>query len=234
MTTLQMPPPAAPRMPEVRTVADLLARLDDLPPERVRLQPPPGTATEQDVLDADARKERLCELVDGVLVEKPMGVIESMLALLLGQRIGPFVLQRNLGIVTGPDGMMRLVPGLIRAPDVSFISWDRLPGRKLPEHPIPHLAPDLAVEVLSRTNTKREMQRKLREYFESGVRLVWYVDPAPRTVAVYENGADCVVLTENDTLSGGDVLRDFQLPLREFFSLLDRTGDDPAPAGSVT
>src|SRR5438067_2343780 len=66
------------------TVAELLEHLGDVPPFRVRLRPVPGTATEQDVIDIEARENRLFELVDGVLVEKGMGYHESRLALLLG------------------------------------------------------------------------------------------------------------------------------------------------------
>jgi hypothetical protein len=68
------------------TVADLLEQLGGISPERVRLQPAPGMATEQDVLDIYAREKRPCELVDGVLVEKPMGYYESRLGLLITQR----------------------------------------------------------------------------------------------------------------------------------------------------
>ena len=76
-------------------------------------------------------------------------------------------------IVVGEAGMMRISQGLVRIPDVSFVSWDRLPEGKVPSEPIPALAPDLAVEVLSQGNTAKEMNRKRREYFEAGVRLVW-------------------------------------------------------------
>ena len=78
---------------------------------------------------------------------------------------------RNLGLVSGADGTIRLFPGLVRIPDVAFASWDRFPGRKIPKEPIPSLAPDLVVEVLSESNTPAEMERKRGEYFASGVRL---------------------------------------------------------------
>ena len=81
--------------------------------------------------------------------------------------------------------MMRLAPGLVRIPDVSFVSWDRFPDRRVTREPVPAIAPDLAVEVLSESNTKAEMDRKLREYFAAGARLVWYLDPEDRTVRVY-------------------------------------------------
>jgi Uma2 family endonuclease len=203
---------------EIPTIADLLAELGDIPPHRVLLRPYPGTATEQDIIDIHARHhKRLCELVDGVLVEKAMGFEESMLALLLGSFLINFVRQHDLGIVAGADGTLRLRPGLVRIPDVSFVSWARLPERRSPGKPIPDLAPDLAVEVLSKSNTLQEMERKLREYFQAGVRLVWYIDPEARTVEVFTAVDWSTMLDESQTLDGGDVLPGFALPLCELF-----------------
>src|SRR4051812_40514645 len=115
--------------PTFLTVADLLERLGDVPPHPVRLRPAPGEATEQDVLDIEAREGRLCELVDGVLVEKGMGYYESRLAMLLGFFLQSFVLPRDLGIVTGESGIMKLFPGHVRIPDLAFVSWVRHPER---------------------------------------------------------------------------------------------------------
>lgn len=165
--------------------ADLLHRLGNVPAERIRLSPAPGTATEQDVLAIEARANRLCELVDGVLVEKTVGYYEARLALLIGYFLEDSLEKHNLGVAFGADATLRLMPGLVRIPDVCFVSWGRLPIRELPAEPIPDLIPDLAVDVLSPANTKREMQRKLREYFKVGVGLVWFVDPPTRTAQVY-------------------------------------------------
>ncbi len=120
--------------------------------------------------------------------------------------------------------MMRLVPGLVRVPDLAFASWDRIPGRRRPTGPIADFAPDLAIEVLSRSNTRAEMVRKRREYFASGVRLVWEVDPVARTVAVFDAPDHSRVLDESQTLDGGDVLPGFALPLADLFGELDRHG----------
>src|SRR5688572_33054470 len=110
---------------------------------------------------------------------------------------------------------MELFAGLVRIPDVAFVSWARVPGGRVPAEPVPHLAPDLAVEVLSESNTPREMARKRREYFRATVRLVWEVDPRVRTVAVYvSDAAPLLVLTADDTLDGREVLPGFTLPLR--------------------
>lgn len=205
------------------TVADLLERLGDVPAFRVRLDPPLGAATERDVVEAHDRENRLFELVDGVLVEKAMGFEESKWAVLLTIYLGAFVLRHDLGVVLGADGSMRLLPGLVRIPDVAFISWGRYPKGLRPGE-IPAVAPDLAVEILSKSNTRREMARKLDEYFQAGVRLVWYVDPQAREVRVYESPADPVTLTAADVLEGGAVLPGFRLPLVEWFAQAERSG----------
>jgi Uma2 family endonuclease len=206
----------------IETLADLLAQLGSIAPARVRFRPLPGAATEQDVLDVQAREGRLCELVDGVLVEKGMGFLESYLAAVLIEVLRGFVRPRRLGLVTAPDGLVRLAPGLVRMPDVAFVSWARLPGGRVPHEPIPDVAPDLAVEILSDSNTADEMARKRREYFAAGVRLVWQVAPITRTVEVYTAPEQVTVLHEGDTLDGGAVLPGFALPLREFFAELDQ------------
>jgi Uma2 family endonuclease len=204
--------------PGRETLADLLDGLGSIPLERVRLHPAPGTAVEEDLLKYVAGGRMLCELVDGVLVEKPMGFYESILAAVLIGHLRAFVQARDLGVVISPDGAMCLERGLVRSPDIGFLSWSRFPGRKIPREPIPAIAPDLAVEVLSKGNTEPEMQRKLREYFRSGARLVWYADPRALTVRVYTSPEKVTLLDENGTLDGGDVLPGFSLPIRQWFA----------------
>ena len=203
------------------TAADLLKQLGGIPADRVLLDPPPGTATEKDVLEVERRQGRICELVEGVLVEKAMGLAESFLAMRLGYLLNVYLAKHNLGLVVGADGALRLWPGLVRIPDVSFISWDQLPNRKIPKKPIPDLYPDLAVEVLSRKNTKAEIERKLHEYFRSGTRLAWVVDPRKRTVAVYTAPDQSRLVTEQESLDGGEVLPGLTLPLGELFANLE-------------
>ncbi len=206
------------------TALDLVQRFGAIPLHRVRLHPPPGTATEQDVLEADAREDRLCELIDGTLVEKTVGTYESYLAGLLCQFLGTYARENGLGIALGADGMIRLAPRQIRIPDVAFLSWDRLPEGDLPRDPIWSLIPDLAAEVISRHNTREEMARKLGEYFAAGVRLVWYVFPKTQEVHVYTSADHHDVLGEGDVLEGGDVLPGFQLELKAFFAPPRRGG----------
>ena len=204
-----------------QTLADVLRQLGGISPRRIRFHPAPGTATEQDVIKIRDRERRLFELVDGVLVEKVMGYWESALAIELARLLGNFVKRRKLGTLAGAAGMLRLAPGLVRIPDLSFISRARLAHHRRALAPILPLAPDLAIEVLSEGNTPREMTRKVSEYFASGCRLVWLVDPRTRTVAVYTSVAKPIVVTAKQTLTGGDVLPGFRLPLRKLFGLLD-------------
>jgi Uma2 family endonuclease len=212
------PPPSAPP----HTIADLVAQLGDVPLERIWLSPLPGTATEQDVLHANDHLDRLCELVDGVLVEKAMGYRESLIASELLHFLKLFVKPRRLGLVSGADDMMRLTTGLVRIPDVSFVSWEQIPERRVPTEPIPGIYPTLAVEVVSRSNRPRELARKRREYFAAGTRLVWQFDPETRTAEVFTGPDQSVKLNETGTLDGGDVLPGFTLSLRELFAELDQ------------
>ncbi len=210
-----------PFQPPVRTIGDLLRRLGDIPADRVRFAPVPGTATLQDLLRSENRG---CELVEGTLVEKAVGWQESNLGGWVLTLLNNFIIPRNLGKASGEQGLIELPGGPIRGPDVTFVSWDRLAGRRGPSDPIPELAPDLVVEVLSLSNTLGEMARKRSEYFKAGVRLVWEIDPRARTVRVYTSETTYTDLSAADTLDGGAVLPDFTLPLTELFAELDRHG----------
>lgn len=199
------------------TVADLIRHFGDIPAARIRLDPYPGLATIADVIGAEQGGQPLCELVDGVLVEKPMGFVESRLAAVLIAILEDFAFQHDLGIVCGEAAMMCILPGLVRIPDVCFIAWDRLPGRKLPVEPVPELVPNLAVEVLSKSNTLAEMERKLREYFQAGVERVWLVDGAMRTIRVHSSAKKSRLYRDGDTLRGGKLLPGFSLALAPLF-----------------
>jgi Uma2 family endonuclease len=206
--------------PEIQNLAQLLERLGGVSLERIRFQPAPGTAKVKDVLEIERREDRLYELVDGVLVEKGMGFLESRIAILLATALQQFVAEHDLGIVTGESGMIRMPANLVRIPDVAFIAWKKFPGRELPNQGAPRIVPDLAIEVLSKSNTKAEMARKLREYFDVGVRLVWFVDPQKRTVTVYRSATQSKTLSVDDRLDGGKVLPGFELPVKSLFANL--------------
>src|SRR5437868_1696516 len=123
--------------------------LGDVPLERIVMDPPPGTATEQDLLIFVERDKRLVELIDGTLVEKPVGWLEAMIAQRLAAALSNFVNPRRLGVIAGADGTLRMASGRVRLPDITFVSKDDLPDGRVPREPIPKLPPTLAVEVIS-------------------------------------------------------------------------------------
>jgi Uma2 family endonuclease len=206
-------------VPGTDTLADVVERLGDVPLDRILWNPRPGTATEEDAIRLiDGEPKRLVELVDGILVEKAMGYREGLLAMTLGGILIAFVRSRNLGVVGAPDALMRLKKGADRMPDISFTAWSSLPTRDAHLKSVAEYPPDLAVEIHSLGNRPREIERKRREYFAAGTKLVWEVDPDARTVTVFIDPATSRVLTMVDTLDGGTVLPGFALPLADLFN----------------
>ena len=203
------------------TIADLQRDLGGIPLDRVLLFPAPGSATEENLVEAMDRNGRTLELINGALVEKAMGYYESHLAAELIILLGLYVHDHDLGIILAPDGILRILPDQIRAADVAFVSWDHFPNRKLPQSRVPHLAPDLAVEILSEGNTEAEMARKRREFFQAGVRLVWIIDPESQTARIFTAPGEFTEIDRDGVLAGGDVLPGFELKLGDLF---DRAG----------
>ena len=200
------------------TFAEMWERLGSVPLNRIRMFPPPGTATVEDVERLCNREPKcLCELVDGVLVEKAMGHVESRLAIRLGHLLQAFLDDHDLGIVAGADGPHRVLPDQVRFPDVSFIAYENIAEDADPLTAVPDWVPSLAVEVISESNTKAEMARKLKDYFDAGVKLVWYVDPPTRSVRVYHSPDNFITKTEHDELDGEDVLPGFLVSIRDWF-----------------
>jgi Uma2 family endonuclease len=207
-----------PATPDGLTVGDLFDRFGPIPLWRIVRDPAPGTATFDDLMDFYHRTGRFCELIDGILVEKDVSYRASRIGLKLGARITLFVEERNLGLVTGEQGFLRLTTGRVRGPDVAFVAWNRLPGGRESTDPVPNLAPTLAVEVLSPGNTKKEMEDKLADYFRSGVELVWYVYPDRKQVQVFTGPDAVTLLDQTGTLDGGTTLPGFAIPLVELFA----------------
>ena len=204
--------------------------LGNVSARRIRLTPSPGHATESDLLAVHAREDRLFELIDGTLVEKCTGWYESMIAVAIVREMSGFVNRHNLGRVLGADAELRILERQVRLPDVCYVRWERFQQAKPVRGKIPSLVPDLAVEVLSEGNTPEEMERKLAEYFQGGVRLVWYIDPAHRNAVVHTAVDRSVTIGEDGVLDGGDVLPNFQLSLAALFAEAEQQG----PADGVT
>lgn len=207
------------------TLEELLTDLGNVPPDRVRCVPAPGTAKIEDVVRLRESEGRLFELVDGTLVEKAMGWQESLLAGVIIQWLNNYLDQHRIGVATGPDGMTRLFSDTVRGPDVAFFAWSRLPGERIPIDPIPNLVPNFVIEILSVSNTYSEMSRKRREYFHAGVELLWMADHRSRTVTVFHSPQDALVVTEGQTLDGGKVLPGWEVDVSKWFSRLDRDAD---------
>ncbi len=144
-----------------------------------------------------------------------------MLATQLAYLIRCYLEQNDFGALIGGAGLLEILPRQVRAPDVSFIRWERLPKPGAPKPPIYAAVPDLAVEILSKSNTKVEMDRKLQDYFKAGVRLVWYIDPDARTAKAYSAPAKWTDIGSDGSLSGGEVLPGFELSLAKLFARVE-------------
>lgn len=205
----------------LKTLADVLHELGDIPLERIR--PPLGSATESDVIKhLDGEDKHICELIDGVLVEKAMGSRESYLAMEIARHIGNYLEIHDLGLVSGPDGPFRIDEGRIRFPDVAFVPWDQFPSGKVPDDPINDAVPELAVEVLSESNTPTEMKKKLADYFRVGVRRVWVVDPDTQSAEVFRSPSKKKAVGSEGSLDGEKILPGFSLSLEKLFGALER------------
>jgi Uma2 family endonuclease len=226
MTTTELfPPTSTPPTPPPDTVADLLRRLGDIAPDRVRMDPPPGQATFDDLVRVnEQRNGQVCEWAENTLVEKAMGFNESWVAFIIMGRFDAFLQAHDVGMCTAPDGVMKILPGIGRAPDVSFLSWKSLPGGQPPPRSdkVPAVVPDLVVEVLSASNTPREMARKRDEYFRAGVKLVWEIDPETRSAKEFTRPNTSTTIPADGALDGGEVLPGFTLSLREVFDRAER------------
>jgi Uma2 family endonuclease len=212
-------------VPPRETIADLLHRLGDVPAGRVRLYPSPGKATFEDLVRVnEERKGPICEWVENTLVEKAMGFHESWLAIIISGELYAYLKTHDVGMAGGEAGVMKILPDIGRAPDVSFIAWKSLPDGKPPPRSdkVPAIVPDLAVEVLSASNTPREMARKRDEYFRAGVKLVWEIDPESRSANVFTGPNAVTPIPTDGTLDGGDLLPGFTLSLRELFDRAER------------
>jgi Uma2 family endonuclease len=201
------------------TLADVPHELGDVPPDRVLWNPRPGTATEADLMrHQSAHPKRRVELVNGTLVEKPMGAREAYLAFTLIGHLFAYQRTHNLGVFGAPDANMRIAVGSVRLPDIHFTRWANLPADSAHLQPVVDYPPDLAVEILSESDRPGTTARKLQEYFDAGTEVVWVIDQDDRTARVYTAADTFTTLTTADTLDGGAVLPGFALPLADLFA----------------
>lgn len=175
-------------------------------------------ATAQDLWrlgEGDVRRE----LVNGEVIEMaPVGGLHGQVTGRVYRRLAAHVEQHGGGeVVVGDVGFVLTLPNdpeRVRAPDVAFLSSQRLPEGRVPEGFFRH-APDLAVEVLSPSDNPVEVQQKVRDYLDAGARLVWVMAPQARTITVYRGDGSARLLREQERLEGEDVLPGSIIPVAD-------------------
>ena len=159
------------------------------------------------------------ELIRGVFCETvSTGIEHGEIAANFAGEIRAFIRPQRLGRVFTSDSGIRLErgPDTVREPDVGFISAERLPlGTRITGYS--EVVPDLVVEIVSPSDTVREMYDRACMWLCHGVKLVWVADPDTRTVGVYRQDGPVITMAEDDVLDGAPVLPGFTLPVREVF-----------------
>jgi Uma2 family endonuclease len=160
------------------------------------------------------------ELVNGVLVERHMGVLADWIAGRLHHYLSAFCDIHPSGwVILGGDSGYQGFPNsprTVRKPDVSFVRYGRFPGEELPLG-YARLVPDLAAEVVSPNDLYEEVDQKVEEYLRARVRLVWVISPRNHTVRVYRPDESSQSLREDDELDGEDVLPGFRCRVGDLF-----------------
>jgi Uma2 family endonuclease len=159
------------------------------------------------------------EIIDGVRVDRePLGAFETVLASWLCHVINSFAAGKKLGLAVNEVlFVLNTARHLNRRPDVAFVSYARWPTAIVAREPAWNVVPDLAIEIVSPTNLAEEVDRKMTDYFQAGVRLVWVFYPDSGRVYVYQSPTHVSILERTDALDGGEVLPDFRLPISELY-----------------
>ena len=193
--------------------------------------PPPPAPVSTPGPPADV-KEPLYEVVDGRIVEKPwMGAFEGVAAARLTRFLyAPGGLDQRGILVPEVLFVIDAARNLKRRPDLAFVSFDRWPrDRPVPAEAAWDVIPDLAVEVVSRSNSAFEVVEKVGAYFRAGVRLVWVVYPLHRLFYVYSAANAAKILKDGDDLDGGPVLDGFRAGIADVFGPAPDPPYEPAP-----
>ena len=159
------------------------------------------------------------ELVKGELRKmSPAGSEHGAIIVNITVLLGQHVKSNQLGVCLGAETGFKIAsdPDTVRAPDVAFVSRERVPESGIPKKFWPG-APDLAVEVLSPGDTVEEVEDKVEDWLSAGARAVWIVSPRRRGVTAYRSMTDVTRLSEADELDGGDVVPGFRCKVAEFF-----------------
>ena len=160
------------------------------------------------------------ELLQGEIILSPAGFDHEWIGARLSARMTLFAKQHRLGVVCGSGLGCWMTSGNLLSPDVSFIAKSRLATTAVEREKYLRGSPDLVVEVLSPWDRSTRLHEKLADYFSSGARLIWIINPAERDALVYRTPEADRFLRVTDTLDGEDVLPGFRLPLAELFAEL--------------
>jgi Uma2 family endonuclease len=172
--------------------------------------------------DPYADTERSFEIVNGKVVEKPMGLIENLIASILHGRLEQHCREHRLGRAVVETPFAIPGSGNDRRPDVAFVSFQTWPAsRAIPRVNAWPVSPDLAVEVISPTDKAFEAIEKLHEYFVGGVRQVWQVYSDAEQVWVYESPTAVRILSRTEELLGDPVVPGFRMRLADLFQLAE-------------
>jgi len=164
------------------------------------------------------------ELVRGVLhLVTPSLLDHGSVVMRVGAALAEHVYSRGLGELFGESTgfLLERDPDTVLCPDVAFVASRRLPPDGLGRS-FPALAPDLAVEVLSKSNRPREVRAKVADYLRLGVRCVWVVDPRKRAVRIHPADGAEMLVGEDGILDGGELLPGFRCPVAWLFAALRR------------
>lgn len=159
------------------------------------------------------------ELVRGRIESMaPAGFEHGLVATAIAHALSAFVSERRLGAVVSAETGFVLArePDTVRAPDIAFVATERVAAQERPSGFFIG-APDLAVEVVSPTDTIENVETKVLDYLDAGTRQVWVVFPRNRTLRVVESRQSSRILGADDTLDGGDLLPGFSLRVGEIF-----------------
>ena len=162
------------------------------------------------------------ELVNQELVDRGnSGMEHGGIGSLLGGVLAIYVRQQKLGAICDSSTTFTLKNGNKRSPDVSFVSRERLQGLKRPPRGFFRGSSDLAVEILSPSDTVEEIHDKIVEYFENDTRLVWVIHPDEKYVLVYHSPEPDGFLRSANHLDGETVVPGFSMAVSELFEEWD-------------
>lgn len=164
---------------------------------------------------------RRYELVRGELREMaPVNAGHGYRTVGLSARLYDFVEENDLGYVFTETGfILGQGPDTVRAPDIAFVRRDRFAEAALDDRGFLPMAPDLAVEVISPSETAEDLAEKVQEYLAAGVEQIWLVSNRTKTIQIYRQPAEAITLGVDDSLDGEDLLPGFSLPLGELFKV---------------